>query len=237
MAGLYAASRGDDVEIYDLRGGMLVSISQYEPRTNRLAFKLYTLFEKLNLLSLYMPVCCRRFDTLFQRFSARIQGPAFLMLHTMHSRSLLLSSQPTSPLELSLILYTSDLRDSSTAPLNFTKSINLALSERGINAMRHSGNGNLLGSVLEETIPMHGRMIHGRKKTGELYQESQAYDVHGRVSPLVLESLYPSPDNLSSSEPLIGHDSTSVSSTPSSNFPTLNYVSTTSSLVWISRIT
>lgn len=74
-----------------------------------------------------------------------------------------------------------DLRDPSTTPLNFTKSINLALSERGINAMRRAGCAGLLASVLAETIPMHGRMIHGRRH-GELYDESQPYDVHGRVS-------------------------------------------------------
>ena len=28
---------------------------------------------------------------------------------------------------------------------------------------------------------MHGRMIHGRSKLGEIYEESQEYDVHGRV--------------------------------------------------------
>lgn len=74
-----------------------------------------------------------------------------------------------------------DLRDPSTTPLNFTKSINLALSERGINAMRRAECAGLLESVLAETIPMHGRMIHGRRH-GELYEESQSYDVHGRVS-------------------------------------------------------
>ncbi|KAA6410494.1 MAG: kynurenine 3-monooxygenase [Lasallia pustulata] len=74
----------------------------------------------------------------------------------------------------------SDLRDPSTTPLNFTKSINLALSERGINSMRHAQCEGLIDAVLGETIPMHGRMIHGRKQTGELYEESQQYDVHGR---------------------------------------------------------
>lgn len=73
-----------------------------------------------------------------------------------------------------------DLRDPSTTPLNFTKSINLALSERGINAMSLAGRDGLLESVLAETIPMHARMIHGRKKGGETCQESQAYDAHGR---------------------------------------------------------
>jgi kynurenine 3-monooxygenase len=73
-----------------------------------------------------------------------------------------------------------DLRDSDTTPLNFTKSINLALSERGINALRSSGHPGLLEAVLEQTLPMHGRMIHIRNASGKLVDESQAYDVHGR---------------------------------------------------------
>lgn len=47
--------------------------------------------------------------------------------------------------------------------------------------MRHAQCEGLIDAVLGETIPMHGRMIHGRKQTGELYEESQQYDVHGRV--------------------------------------------------------
>ncbi|KAK3902632.1 hypothetical protein C8A05DRAFT_33638 [Staphylotrichum tortipilum] len=74
----------------------------------------------------------------------------------------------------------SDLRDPSTTPLNFTKSINLALSERGINAMRHAGQPKLIEHVMGATIPMRGRMIHGRRANGELYEEGQDYDVHGR---------------------------------------------------------
>ena len=79
------------------------------------------------------------------------------------------------------MLISVDLRDPSTTPLNFTKSINLALSERGINSVRASGAKDLLEDVLDGTIAMHGRMIHGRKGDGQLYLESQAYDVHGRV--------------------------------------------------------
>ncbi|KAH8669639.1 kynurenine 3-monooxygenase-like protein [Tricladium varicosporioides] len=75
----------------------------------------------------------------------------------------------------------SDLRDPSTVPLNFTKSINLALSERGINAMRQSGKPELLEKVFGETIPMYGRMIHGKNAAGELYEQAQVYDVHGRA--------------------------------------------------------
>ncbi|MCJ1306470.1 kynurenine 3-monooxygenase, mitochondrial precursor [Agyrium rufum] len=74
-----------------------------------------------------------------------------------------------------------DLRDPATTPLNFTKSINLALSERGINGMRQSGSPELLDAVLADTIPMYGRMIHSRSKLGDIYEEPQAYDVHGRA--------------------------------------------------------
>ena len=89
-------------------------------------------------------------------------------------------------------------------PLNFTKSINLALSERGINSMKWAGNGKrLIEAVLGETIPMHGRMIHGRNKLGDLQQASQAYDVHGRVS-LLLALSYQSPNRSSRSMQLIG---------------------------------
>jgi kynurenine 3-monooxygenase len=65
-------------------------------------------------------------------------------------------------------------------PLNFTKSINLALSERGIASIRQSHRPSLIDDVLHETIPMYGRMIHGRER-GQLWEAAQAYDVHGRV--------------------------------------------------------
>ncbi len=79
-----------------------------------------------------------------------------------------------------LILLTADLRNEETTPLNFTKSINLALSERGIDGLRSAGNPDLLERILARTIPMHGRMIHTRSTTGAISQQSQAYDVHGR---------------------------------------------------------
>ncbi|KAI0011886.1 FAD/NAD(P)-binding domain-containing protein [Xylariaceae sp. FL0662B] len=74
-----------------------------------------------------------------------------------------------------------DLRDPSTTPLNFTKSINLALSERGINAMRHADQQELIDHVFSATLPMRGRMIHGKRPSGELYEEPQDYDIHGRT--------------------------------------------------------
>ena len=83
-----------------------------------------------------------------------------------------------------------DLRDDSTVPLNFTKSINLALSERGIDSMRKSGHVELVQSVVSETLPMHGRMIHGKSKAGELEEKSQKYDVHGRASGDRIFNLY-----------------------------------------------
>lgn len=73
-----------------------------------------------------------------------------------------------------------DIRDPSTAPVN-TKSINLALSERGINSLRKTGLSDLADAVLADTVPMHGRMIHVRKH-GEYVREAQQYDAHGRVS-------------------------------------------------------
>lgn len=74
---------------------------------------------------------------------------------------------------------TADLRDPQTTPLNFTKSINLAISERGIHALRHTGLPTLCDEVLSETTPMKGRMLH-LKKNGRYVQEAQLYDAHGR---------------------------------------------------------
>lgn len=65
-------------------------------------------------------------------------------------------------------------------PLNFTKSINLAISERGVTALQGSNRPGLIDEVLRETIPMYGRMIHGRD-SNTLWEAAQAYDVHGRV--------------------------------------------------------
>ncbi|MCJ1268454.1 hypothetical protein MMC22_008342 [Lobaria immixta] len=73
-----------------------------------------------------------------------------------------------------------DLRDPSTTPLNFTKSINLALSERGINSIKKARCDGLLDHVIDRTIPMHGRMIHSQNKDGNFVQESQKYDPYGR---------------------------------------------------------
>lgn len=54
--------------------------------------------------------------------------------------------------------------------------------------MRKAECPGLLESVLDETIPMYGRMIHG-SQNGQNTQEAQLYDVRGRVS-LVTSSQY-----------------------------------------------
>lgn len=66
-------------------------------------------------------------------------------------------------------------------PLNFTKSINLALSERGIYALKQSGESQLVDHVMSATIPMRGRMIHGQSPNGTLYEHSQNYGVDDQV--------------------------------------------------------
>ena len=66
-------------------------------------------------------------------------------------------------------------------PLHFTKSINLAMSERGIHALRRAGVPGLLDAVLSLTIPMHGRMIH-TDSNGKPAHDAQMYDARGKVS-------------------------------------------------------
>lgn len=48
--------------------------------------------------------------------------------------------------------------------------------------MRSTGRPDLIESVMAETIPMRGRMIHGKNVAGDFYEAPQDYDVHGRVS-------------------------------------------------------
>lgn len=47
--------------------------------------------------------------------------------------------------------------------------------------MKQSGRSNLLEKIISETIPMRGRMIHGKNPSGTLYEQGQDYDIHGRV--------------------------------------------------------
>jgi hypothetical protein len=61
-------------------------------------------------------------------------------------------------------------------------SVSLALSERGLHAIKTLNRPGLMETVLDCTIPLYGRMIHGHYRSGELWESSQAYDVLGRVS-------------------------------------------------------
>ena len=56
------------------------------------------------------------------------------------------------------------------------------MSERGVNSLRQANRPLLLERILERTIPMHSRMVHGMKN-GTVTQQSQKYDPHGRVRP------------------------------------------------------
>lgn len=47
--------------------------------------------------------------------------------------------------------------------------------------MHLSGREDVVHKIMSQAIPMHGRMIHGRDLTGNLWQAAQAYDVHGQV--------------------------------------------------------
>lgn len=62
------------------------------------------------------------------------------------------------------------------------KSINLAISERGINSLKVVDPA-LSEEVMNETVPLLGRCIHPGKNNfqGKGGGESQAYDIHGLV--------------------------------------------------------
>ncbi|KAF2729502.1 FAD/NAD(P)-binding domain-containing protein [Polyplosphaeria fusca] len=135
LAALYAAQRGHNVEVYELRPGK-------------------SPFPELSLLETSKTVNSSMNMQLRQALQTT---PKFA---------------PNAEDEL-------DLRDPSTTPLNFTKSINLALSERGINSLRQTGIPEIVDAVLAETFPMVGRMIHVRKQ-GKYVQEPQLYDARGK---------------------------------------------------------
>jgi kynurenine 3-monooxygenase len=47
--------------------------------------------------------------------------------------------------------------------------------------MRNAGDPELLNYVMAATIPMRGRMIHGKGPNGDFFEHPQDYDIHGRV--------------------------------------------------------
>ncbi|KAE8329725.1 hypothetical protein BDV39DRAFT_202671 [Aspergillus sergii] len=61
--------------------------------------------------------------------------------------------------------------------------IGLVLSERGLSSIRELQNPTLLSLVEAKTVPMYGRMIHGRYPSGELWEKAQNYDnLHGKFT-------------------------------------------------------
>jgi kynurenine 3-monooxygenase len=48
--------------------------------------------------------------------------------------------------------------------------------------MRGANRPGLIESVMADTIPMRGRMIHGKTVSNEIYEEAQDYDIYGRVT-------------------------------------------------------
>jgi hypothetical protein len=67
-------------------------------------------------------------------------------------------------------------------------SINLALSERGIAALKHVDEPMIFDQIMSETMALQGRMIHGRDAYGQTYSKPQKYDVSGRASLIALSS-------------------------------------------------
>ncbi|OOF95636.1 hypothetical protein ASPCADRAFT_5013 [Aspergillus carbonarius ITEM 5010] len=67
-----------------------------------------------------------------------------------------------------------------TATAFSTKSISLTLSERGIKSLRHSRCKNLAERILSKTVPVYGRMVHGKAKA-VLTSRRIPYDVHGQA--------------------------------------------------------
>jgi kynurenine 3-monooxygenase len=72
---------------------------------------------------------------------------------------------------------TLDMRAPGARAASQQRSINLALSARGITALQAVLGHAVAADVLKDAIPMRGRMIHDSR--GRL--ESQAYDRHGQV--------------------------------------------------------
>jgi len=70
--------------------------------------------------------------------------------------------------------------DQQPIPNGPSMSINMALSERGLNAIRYSLDADLNQQIMDSTVPMFGRMVHG-KKGGKLTAKAQRYAVTGQA--------------------------------------------------------
>lgn len=186
LAALYAAARGDQVEVYELRGGTSRFLLFPEPpcQKNHHARKSERTRRRKEQPEQYMwrhatkDIC--QYCPLNRAKSVNLAGSLTAIRHRWISRCTPVANGEILRESKNNVLCSVDLRDPATVPLNFTKSINLALSERGINSLTQLDRPGLIENVLRDTIPMYGRMIHGRDH-GALWEAAQAYDVHGRV--------------------------------------------------------
>jgi hypothetical protein len=76
-----------------------------------------------------------------------------------------------------------DPRLPSSRAVAAQRSINLAISSRGLAAIR-AIDSDIVGRFLNSALPMRGRMIH--LLGGGLH--SQPYDIHGQVGPINLSA-------------------------------------------------
>jgi kynurenine 3-monooxygenase len=49
----------------------------------------------------------------------------------------------------------------------------------------------MVEKILADSIPMYGRMIHGRDNKGDLFEQSQQYDIYKRVRSASLSPFLP----------------------------------------------
>lgn len=56
------------------------------------------------------------------------------------------------------------------------------LSERGIRAIKGAGVPGLIEDILDNSRPLHARMVHGADRDGNLTDTSMPYGPSGEVS-------------------------------------------------------
>lgn len=59
--------------------------------------------------------------------------------------------------------------------------MNLTISERGMKALRKAEQPDLLQRVIDASIPIRGRMIHGKKSFGDTFELSEGFDTLDNV--------------------------------------------------------
>ena len=187
LAAIYAARRGDDVEVYELRDGELSFINNCIPIPKLFLHGLYTsgsLAATTQLVSLGDIGdirLCQRKEVLCLFYKFPVLEPVIISmgdfpfnwayLHDSYMNLNLTLSRSSSWVNYASQFHKVNQSSSPRkgASIQYVMLVDQVFSER----------------VLNETIPMHGRMIHGRDSHGRLTEQPQEYDVHGRVCYLV----------------------------------------------------